>query len=194
LLGTAFLAVTAGLLSAQQPAKAASSTPKAAAPAAAKPAAPVPAPAAKPAAFLPTAASSGDKEEPTSSLIQGDLIYKHLGEADPFWPKPAPNPKDCKPGELGCVGPDAKGCKKYKLEEMILTGVTDTNGLKVAMLTAENKPYFVKAGDQCRDAQVLEVDVKTTCVKWRQVIPQSENNIRPYKDVTSCLKSQVPPR
>ena len=75
---------------------------------------------------------------------------------------------------------------------MTLTGVTDTNGLKVAMLTAENKPYFVKSGDQCRDASVLDIDVNTTCVKWRQVIPQTENNIRPYKDVISCLKVQSP--
>ncbi len=172
LLGATLLAATAGWLTAQQPAKPAS------------------APLAPPVAVVaPTPKPATEREEPTSSLIQGDLIYKHLGENDPFWPPPADT---CKKGAI-CERPiDAKGCKKFKLEEMILTGVTDTNGLKVAMLSAENKPYFVKAGDQCRDAQVLEIDVKTTCVKWRQVIPQTENNIRPYKDVTSCLKAQAP--
>ena len=144
LLGAALLAVTAGWLSAQQPAKPAVSAPQPAATAAAAPA-PKPTPS---------------KDEPTSSLIQGDLIYTHLGEADPFWPKPQ---NQCKKGDPSCeVARDAKGCKKYKLEEMILTGVTDTNGLKVAMLSAENKPYFVKTGDQCYDAQVLDIDEKTT--------------------------------
>ena len=60
------------------------------------------------------------------------------------------------------------------------------------MLSAENKPYFVKVGDQCGDAKVLEIDPKTSCVKWRQDIPQDQNSLRPYKDVYRCLRGLPP--
>ena len=194
--GVVGLALLAGLSQAQQPAKPAAKSAAAkpsAAPVKSTAAAPAsavkPAPAPAAAAPAPAPAAAPVREESTSQLIQGELIYRHLGDPDPFWPKPNEHDK-CKNGAPGCIPVDAKGCMKYKLEEMVLTGVTDTSGLKVAMLSAENKPYFVKTGDHCQDATVLDIDIKTTCVKWRQTIPQSENNIRPYKDVTSCLKAQ----
>ena len=78
------------------------------------------------------------------------------------------------------------------MEELQLTGVTNTLGINVAMLSAENKPYFVKVGDQFCDAKVLEIDAKTSCVKWRQDIPQDQNSLRPYKDVYRCLRGLPP--
>ena len=70
--------------------------------------------------------------------------------------------------------------------------MTNTLGVNVAMLSAENKPYFVKVGDQCGDAKVLEIDPKTSCVKWRQDIPQDQSSLRPYKDVYRCLRGLPP--
>lgn len=138
--------------------------------------------------------SSGDDSD---SLMQGNLLYDHLGDPDPFYPTKLDcnNPKyraehirQCPPGG----GAQKTGCAKFKLEELQLTGVTNTLGINVAMLSAENKPYFVKIGDQCGDAKVLEIDPKTTCVKWRQDIPQDQNSLRPYKDVYRCLRGLPP--
>lgn len=134
--------------------------------------------------------------EESDSLLQGNLLYDHLGEADPFYPTRldctnikyrATHLRQCPDG-----GPAKTGCAKFKLEELQLTGVTNTLGISVAMLSAENKPYFVKVGDQCGDAKVLEIDAKTSCVKWRQDIPQDQNSLRPYKDVYRCLRGLPP--
>lgn len=131
-------------------------------------------------------------------IPEGAMIYDLFDQPDPFYPAPktcdnpkyrAEHQKECsrKPGEL-------VGCQKYKLQELMLTGVTNTLGVPVAMLSAENKPYFVKIGDECADATVLEIDPKTTCVKWRQNLTEQEqaNALRPYKDVYTCLRGLPP--
>ena len=160
-------------------------------------AAPVAAPSAAPASsqMAPVRPSGADLEAGT--VIEGAMIYDHLGEDDPFYPAG----HDCRNKKYAlehvkeCEGPSTKkGCMRFKLEQLSLTGVTDTLGLPIAMLTAENKPYFVKIGDECGDAKVLEIDVKTTCVKWRQELTAEEaaNALRPYKDVFQCLRGLPP--
>ncbi len=170
---------------------------EAAAQSAAPPAAAALAPAASTPAMAPALAPRASDID-AGTVVEGAMIYDHQGEDDPFYP----SRPDCSsarfmrehPDKCSKDKPKMKGCGKYKLEQLNLTGITNTLGLPIAMLSAENKPYFVKVGDECSDAKVLEIDVKTTCVKWRQDLTPEEaaNALRPYKDVFQCLRGLPP--
>jgi hypothetical protein len=106
--------------------------------------------------------------------------YRSRGFVDPFLsPDRSRNPVH--------EGMRPPGIRGMRVEEIAVKGILDTPEGPMAMfLGADGDYYSLRVGDRLYDAYLIEMDLKSGTVWFRQENPD-RNALRPYRDVPKTL-------
>ncbi len=144
---------------------------------------PAPPPAAPESGTAPAAVSSGDD----SMLEEGESLYRHMGERDPFSPLVRGASAE---GGLVKVNPGSAGLARFTVESCSLEAIIKTAQGTVAWFQGPDaKPYKAAAGERFADGVVISISYEDG-----EVVVQQELNdptaIKPYRDLPLKIRSQ----
>jgi len=142
-----------------------------------------PAPAAAPAP-APSGAAGAPED---NMLLEGESLYKHRNERDPFTPLVR--------GAAGAAGEvkvkfGTTGLARFTVESCALEAILDVGGKTVAWFQGpDGKPYKATTGEHFADGVVLDVNYATG-----EVVVQQELNdptaIKPFRNLVLKIRSQ----
>lgn len=152
----------------------------------APPAAP-PADAAAAAAVPPVTPGAPGAEPPgdENMLVEGDVLYKHQGDRDPFTPLVR--------GTQGAtdviVKPGTTGLSRFTVESCALEAIIRTSAQTVAWFQGpDSKPYKAVVGEKFADGVVIEISYENG-----EVVVQQELNdptaIKPYRNLPLKIRN-----
>lgn len=139
-------------------------------------------------AVTPAPAPSGVVGGPEDNmLLEGESLYKHRNERDPFTPLVR--------GAAGAAGEvkvkfGTTGLARFTVESCALEAILDVGGKTVAWFQGpDGKPYKAVTGEHFADGVVLEVNYATG-----EVVVQQELNdptaIKPFRNLVLKIRSQ----
>lgn len=151
-------------------------------------AAQAPPPAAPPVAEPASSAPGAPVAEPPGDenmLVEGDVLYKHQGDRDPFTPLVR--------GTQGAtdviVKPGTTGLSRFTVESCALEAIVRTGGKEVAWFQGpDSKPYKAMVGEKFADGVVIEISFENG-----EVVVQQELNdptaIKPYRNLPLKIRN-----
>jgi len=142
-----------------------------------------PPPAATPAA-PGTDASPVPGDE--NMLVEGEVIYRHLGDRDPFTPlvRGSQGATDVK------VKAGTTGLARFTVESCALEAIVRTGGETVAWFQGPDvKPYKAVVGERFADGVIIDISFE-----GGEVVVQQELNdptaIKPYRNLPLKIRSE----
>jgi len=120
-------------------------------------------------------------------VVEGETLYKHIGERDPF----SPLIKSGKGG--GSAGVIVKrgtaGLSQYTLDQCILEAIVKVGGEEVAWFQGPNmKPYKAKIGEVFADGVILDISYERGEVIIQQEL-DDPTQIKPFRNVVLKIKN-----
>jgi hypothetical protein len=149
--------------------------------------APPPPPAAAPAA-APAPAAPADSMTEENMILEGESLYHHTGERDPF--SPLIRSKAAGGGAPVKIIRKSKGIGRFTVDECNLEGIVKMSDGEAAWFQgADQKPYKVQTGDMFADGVVLDVSYERGEVIVQQEI-DDPTAIKPFRNVSLRIRSQ----
>jgi len=162
-------------------------------PPAASPApAPAAAPAAQPAPGAVPPADAGLKPADDNYLLEGEALYRHQNERDPFIPlvigtgrggsQGAVKKRPCPSGQTGLC--------KYSLEECNLEAILRTpDGVMAWFQGPDTKAYKIVAGERFADGVVLDINYDSGEITIQQEL-ETTTEVKPFRNVVLKIRKQ----
>lgn len=148
-------------------------------------AAALPLAAQAPAAAPDTAAPGAELPGDDSMLVEGDILYRHQGDRDPFTPlvRGAQGATDV------VVKPGSTGLSRFTVESCALEAVVRASNATAAWFQGpDNKPYKAVTGERFADGVVVEISFERG-----EVVVQQELNdptaIKPYRNLPLKIRN-----
>lgn len=153
--------------------------------------APPPAAAPDAAAAVPAPSTAPPPPEAMTEenmILEGESLYHHSGERDPF--SPLIRSKTAGGGAPVKVKFGTKGVSRFTVENCILEGVVKSQDGEYAWFQGPDlKPYKVKSGDTFADGVVLDISWDRGEVIVQQEI-DDPTAIKPFRNVSLKIRSQ----
>lgn len=144
--------------------------------------APPPTPAVDPVSAGAPVAPPGDE----NMLVEGEVIYRHVGDRDPFTPlvRGSQGATDVK------VKPGSSGLARFTVESCALEAIVRTGGETIAWFQGPDvKPYKAVVGERFADGVIIEISYEAG-----EVVVQQELNdptaIKPYRNLPLKIRSE----
>ena len=139
------------------------------------------APAFDPAAML-------DPEETKSILVEGEILYRHIADRDPF--SPLVTAKSSK-GSQYKTRYRTTGIGRFTVEACNLSAIVKTSKGEVAYFAGpDGKAYLVNAGDEFADGRVTSVSYELGRVVVQQELINDTTQVKPFRDLVLVVRSQ----
>jgi hypothetical protein len=137
----------------------------------------------------PTAApASSDTMVEENMILEGESLYHHAGERDPF--SPLIRARAAGGGAPVKVKFGTKGVSRFTVENCVLEGIVKTTDGEAAWFQGQDmKAYKVKTGDVFADGVVLDVSYERGEVIVQQEI-DDPTAIKPFRNVSLRVRSQ----
>lgn len=152
----------------------------------------VPVPAASPSAapapaeFDPTAVL--DPEETKSILVEGEILYRHIAERDPF--SPLVSAKSSKESGVRTRF-KTTGIGRFTVEACNLSAIVKTAKGEVAYFAGpDGKAYKVATGDEFADGKVTSISYDLGRVVIQQELINDTTQVKPFRDLVLVVRSQ----
>ena len=161
---------------------------------AATPAPPAPATEAAAAPVTPAAPGTQPKGQDDNYLMEGEVLYRHQTERDPF----SPLVRGLGGGPVGKSGevktrpcpPGHKDLCQYTVEECNLEAVLRTPaGVMAWFQGPDNKAYKIIAGERFADGIVLDVNYDSGEVTIQQELTDS-TSVKPFRNLVLKIRKQ----
>ena len=149
------------------------------------PPAPSTPPAAATEASVPPAGTEGPVPGDDNMLVEGDVLYRHQGDRDPFTPlvRGTQGTSDVvsKPGD--------KGLARFTVESCALEAIVRSGGGTAAWFQGpDSKPYKAVVGEHFADGVVIDISFENG-----EVVVQQELNdptaIKPYRNLPLKIRN-----
>lgn len=155
---------------------------------------PSPGPSAAPAGPAPSssvgAPGAAPQEPDDNYLMEGEVLYRHQNERDPFSPL-------VRTGTGGVTATEVKvkrgttGLARFTVEECTLEAILRVGGGVVAWFQGpDNKAYKCLAGDRFADGVVLDINFEAGDVTIQQELTDT-TAVKPFRNLVLKIRSQV---
>ena len=118
-------------------------------------------------------------------LVEGDVLYRHQGDRDPFTPlvRGAQGATDV------IVKPGTSGLSRFTVESCQLEAIVRSGGVTVAWFQGpDSKPYKALVGEKFADGVVIDISFE-----GGEVVVQQELNdptaIKPYRNLPLKIRN-----
>jgi hypothetical protein len=138
------------------------------------------------AGFDPTAML--DPEETKSILVEGEILYRHIAERDPF--SPLVSTKSQKESGVKTRF-RATGIGRFTVEACTLSAIVKTAKSEVAYFAGpDGKAYKVALGDEFADGRVTSISYDLGRVVIQQELINDTTQVKPFRDLVLVVRSQ----
>ena len=153
--------------------------------------APAPAPAAQAAPGVAPPADAGPKPLEDNYLLEGEALYRHQNERDPFIPlvlgtgraggQGAVKKRPCPPGQTGLC--------KYSVEECNLEAILRTpDGVMAWFQGPDTKAYKIVTGERFADGVVLDINYDSGEITIQQELETTD--VKPFRNLVLKIRKQ----
>jgi hypothetical protein len=134
------------------------------------------------------AAGGLEPDETKNILVEGEILYKHLADRDPF--SPLVTAKTGKEGEVK-NRPKVTGIGRYTTESCNLTAVVKSSKGEVAWFAGpDGKAYKVAVGEEFADGKVTSISYELGRVVVQQELINDPTHVKPFRDLVLIVRSQ----
>jgi hypothetical protein len=128
-----------------------------------------------------------DSEEAKSILVEGESLYRHMADRDPFCPLVLA--KSAKGSDVKNA-PKKSGIGRFTVEACNLSAIVKTSKGEVAWFSGpDNKPYKVTVGEEFSDGKVTSVSYELGCVVVQQELINDSTHVKPFRDLRLLVRS-----
>jgi hypothetical protein len=129
-----------------------------------------------------------EPDEAKNILVEGEVLYKHLADRDPF--SPLVTAKTGKGGEVKSR-PKVTGIGRYSTESCNLAAVVKTSKGEVAWFAGpDGKAYKVTVGEEFADGKVTSISYELGRVVVQQELINDPTHVKPFRDLVLIVRSQ----
>lgn len=141
-----------------------------------------------PATSLDSAQSAPEEMTEENMILEGESLYRHGGERDPF--SPLIRSTKAGGGAPVKVKKGTKGISRFTVDACILEGIVKNPEGSVAWFQGNDlKAYKVKTGDNFADGVVLDISYERGEVMVQQEL-DDPTAIKPFRNVSLKIRSQ----
>ncbi len=138
------------------------------------------------AAPAPTVAAPSGPAPEDNLLMEGETLYRHQSERDPFTPLIRTGAGQ---GQEVKVRPGTTGISRFTVEACILEAVLRTPSGTVAWFQGpDNKPYKVSVGERFADGVVLDISYDSGEVTVQQEL-NDPTAIKPFRNLVLRIRN-----
>lgn len=129
-----------------------------------------------------------EPDETRDILVEGEVLYKHMADRDPF--SPLVTATRGKGGEVK-IRAKTTGIGRYTVDSCNLTAVVKTTKGEVAWFAGpDGKAYKVTVGEEFADGKVTSISYELGRVVVQQELVNDPTHVKPFRDLVLVVRSQ----